>query len=89
VYIKDNSFLPDTVDVKVNTTVIFRNTDSIAHTIHCKGHATFPSLSVGPNRSASFEFDKPGRYEISAADMGDMRVSILSFSRFPCLFSLI
>ena len=74
IYIKDNCFLPDNTDIKINTKVFFKNTDSIRHTIHCKGHAYFPSLIIEAGHTAVFNFDKPGRYEISEAILGDMKV---------------
>jgi plastocyanin len=75
-FIKDNSFLPETVDIKINTTIVFKNTDLVRHTIRCKGNVLFSSISVEPGRAARFTFEKPGRYEITEADIGDMKVSI-------------
>lgn len=83
-FIKDNCFLPETVDIKIYTTVIFKNTDSIRHTVRCKGHAYFPILVIDAGRSSEFTFDKPGRYEITEADLGDMKV-IFHFWPFKVL----
>lgn len=85
-FIKDNCFLPETVDIKVNSTLIFKNTDSIQHTIRCKGSASFPEFVLEAGRSSKFKFDKPGRYEISEADIGDMKVTTI-LSHLPRLAS--
>lgn len=79
IFIKDNCFLPETVDIKTNTNVVFRNTDNSKHTIRCKGHAYFPVMQIEAGRSAPFTFDKPGRYEISEVGLGDMKVNTVLF----------
>ena len=81
IFIKDNFFLPENVDIKTNTAVIFRNTDDIKHTIRCKGHAYFPSLHLEAGASAVFKFDKPGRYEITEAGKGDMKVKYIKIAK--------
>lgn len=75
IFIKDNAFLPNSVDIKTGTKVVFMNEDRVKHNIHCKGHANFPTLSIEVGRSAQFYFAVPGRYEISENGIGDMKVS--------------
>jgi plastocyanin len=75
IYIKDNTFLPNSVDVLTSTTIVVYNEDSVKHEIRCKGHPNFPVLSVDSGSSAKFKFAVPGRYEISEIGIGNMKVS--------------
>jgi len=75
IFIKDNAFLPNSVDIKTGTNVVFMNEDRVKHNIHCKGHANFPILSIEIGGSEQYYFAVPGRYEISENGIGDMKVS--------------
>ena len=83
IFIKDNAFIPDTVDIKTYTTVIFRNEDGTQHNIHCKGSMNFPLLTVNAGKSERYMFGIPGKYMISDSGYGDMKVSAV----FICTFS--
>lgn len=80
IFIKDNAFIPDTVDIKTNTTVIFRNEDGTQHNIHCKGSMNFPLLTVNAGKSERYMFGIPGKYMISDSGYGDMKVSAALFA---------
>ena len=75
IFIKDNAFIPDTVDIETNTEVIFRNEDCVQHTIHCKGNINFPMISLNAGKSERYTFGMPGKYMISDSGYGDMKVS--------------
>lgn len=83
IFIKDNAFIPDIVDIKTNTTVIFRNEDSVQHTIHCNGCTNFVPLFVKAGKPERYVFSTRGKYLISDAGFGDMKVTYFSvFSSF-------
>jgi len=95
IFIKDNAFLPISVDIKTGTAVVFINTDAVRHEIHCKGHANFPLLSMNPGEFRHHVFSLPGRYEISENGIGDMKVrapryhGILTSSSYCSLFFIL
>lgn len=76
VIIKDNSFLPETVDIKTNTEVSFQNEDGVQHKIHCKGSFNFPSLTIDAGGSKRYKFANPGKYLISDISHGDAKVRV-------------
>jgi plastocyanin len=75
IYIKDESFLPDVIEIKVNTLVLFRNEDRITHNVECKGFLKFGTISVGQNSEESFCFESPGRYVLNGQNITNMKVS--------------
>ena len=96
IFIKDNAFLPISVDIKTGTAVVFINTDAVKHEIHCKGHANFPLLSISAGEFQHYVFSLPGRYEISGNGIGDMKVRVISHqwilesaSYFPLFFTTV
>ena len=66
VSMKDVAFDPQSVTVKVGTTVTWKNTSSAPHTVTAD-NATFDSGQdasqwIQPGKEFSFTFDKPGTY---------------------------
>lgn len=61
VSIKNFAFAPDTITVKVGTTVTWTNNDQDAHTVTAMDH-TFASPALNPGDSFHFTFSKPGNY---------------------------
>ncbi len=60
VFIKDFSFIPKTLNVKVGTTVIWTNKDSVSHTI--TSGEDFDSGNLKKGETFSYTFNKPGTF---------------------------
>jgi plastocyanin len=64
---KDISFQPSTITIKVGTTVTWTNDDPVAHTVTSgtRGNPSglFDSGNVGPGQTFSFTFNEPGTYD--------------------------
>lgn len=62
---KESSFDPSTVTIKAGTTVLWRNEDTIAHTVTYVGTGVkqFDSLSLEPGETFYNVFNAPGRYK--------------------------
>jgi plastocyanin len=67
VVMKNTSFQPAQITVKVGTTVTWVNDDPVAHTVSSGTRSQptnlFDSGNVGPGQSFSFTFDQPGTYD--------------------------
>jgi hypothetical protein len=75
VYLKDSTFIPDYADINVNVgPVIFQNSDSILHTIQCRGIRDMSELVIPPGKYAEISFPSPGRFEFSSTVYGLMKV---------------
>lgn len=61
VSIKNFAFAPETITVKVGTTVTWTNNDQDAHTVTAMDH-TFASQPLSPGDSFHFTFTKTGSY---------------------------
>jgi plastocyanin len=57
----NRAFMPDELDVAVGTTVVWTNSDSIAHTSTSDGPG-WNSGTVAPGRQFSFEFKDAGTF---------------------------
>jgi plastocyanin len=76
-FIKDNAFIPEVVDLKVHATVVFKNVDSVKHVIQCKGHSLFAPISLPIGATRKFTFEKHGKYLISEQGNESMKVCLL------------
>lgn len=61
VIIQGNAFTPDTLTVKVGTTVTWTNNDSYAHTVTANDK-TFDSGNLDAGKSFTYTFTKVGTY---------------------------
>lgn len=61
VSIKDMTFTPASVQVKVGDTVVWTNSDDRDHTVVAKGNA-FKSENIKPGGNFSFKFTKAGTF---------------------------
>lgn len=61
IHMKDLLFAPDTASVPVNTTVVFVNDDTVAHTVTASDQS-FDSKDIGPGKTWQTTFSKPGTY---------------------------
>lgn len=66
VSIKDMSYNPATVDVKVGDTVVWQNDDDRDHTVVARD-GTFRSENIRAGSSYSFKFTKAGKFAYSCA----------------------
>jgi plastocyanin len=63
VEIRDNRFVPETIEIAVGTTVTWTNTGSDIHTVHAKdGSFKSSDTPLGPGDTFTHEFTTPGEF---------------------------
>jgi len=67
VNIKDFSFVPDTAEVPIGTTVTWVNEDNVPHTVTSVSRI-FDSGGINPGKSYSYKFDQAGTFEYSCTN---------------------
>jgi plastocyanin len=60
VSVRDNTFKPGTIKVKVGDTITWTNDGAVAHTVTATGGADFDSGTLAPGKSFTFTADKAG-----------------------------
>jgi plastocyanin len=77
--IRENSFDPDLVTVKVGTTVVWTNEDPIAHTVTYTGTGAtkFDSGNIAKGQSFKNTFTAPGRYKYADTQRSFMEGTIV------------
>lgn len=75
IYLKDNSFIPDLANIQAEMgSAVFYNSDSMSHTIHCRGIRDLSELTIAPGKFVEITFPSPGRFEFSSTGYGLMKV---------------
>ena len=80
IYLKDSSFIPDSIIVTKNTIILFKNEEktNITHICLCRSSSIIPEMIIEQNKSCSYLFAIPGRFEITESSNRNMKVRLFN-----------
>lgn len=87
IFLKDKAFLPDSIEITAETTLIFINhedKDKIPYKMCCKDSLHWESKvwNIFPQQNQEIKFDIPGRYLFSCPEFSSMRVDVTNPTNF-------